>query len=505
MYKVIVVDDEPTSLDHVCMILERNFPDVHIVGRANHGEAALELMNEVQPDLLFTDVRMPVMDGIALVKEVKAKYPEVLSVIISGYSEFEYAREALGAGVCDYLLKPLTPSDMSRLMEQLEKQLEETFCQKRNEMLKRMCGGEQLGEESLKRYFPAGLYYSAICRKNGLPKRFSAMSSVELFPLKEERIYFYGRDELEALYLFPEEFFGQKDVKLIVGTIVENAKDEHTYMTTIIHPYSFTLDGFPQIAKRLYQRLDASLIVGEDQFLTEEENVGEKREDRVESELLEKTEYMIRYKEYEKIPEVFQELFDHWEKKKYGQLYIEFWIKHFCRLIRNFGDLNQEMVEMEYAIEDAFYYAPSMKELKHNILEIVRLCIPYSEGESTNDKKQLLQSIMSYLNRNLAKPMTINGICREFGISQTVLSKMFRTYENTSFSNYLTGIRIEKAKEHMKKDPNAYVKDVAERVGYKDQFYFSRIFRSLAGVSPSEYMDKIQKGGNDVKNQRGED
>lgn len=493
MYKAIVVDDEPTSLEHVCMILERNFPEVHIIGRANHGEEALELMKEEPPDLLFTDVRMPVMDGITLVKEVKKKYPKVLSVIISGYSEFEYAREALGAGVCDYLLKPLTPSDMNQLMEPLVKQLEGLFYQERNEMLKRMCGGEQLKEETLVRYFPKGRYYSAICRKNGLPKRFNAMSSVELFPLKEERIYFYGRDELEALYLFPEVFFKKEDVNTIAQTVFNNARDEHSYMTTIVYPHSFTLDEFAQIARKLYQRLDRSIVVGEDQFLTKEEYAGEMKKDKAESELLEKAEYMVRYKEYGKIPQVFQELFRMWEGQKYGQLYIESWVKHFCRLIRNFWELDQDMIETEYAIDDAFYYAHTMENLKENILEIIEQCIPDLGKEPVNDKKQLLQSVKSHLNRNLAKPMTINEICREFGISQTVLSKMFRSYENTSFSNYLTGIRIKKAQEHMRNDPSAYVKDVAERVGYQDQFYFSRIFRSMVGVSPSEYMDKIQK------------
>jgi YesN/AraC family two-component response regulator len=501
MYKVIVVDDEPTSLEHVCMILEKKHPDCNIIGKAIHGEKALELMELDEPDILFTDVRMPVMDGITLVKKVKEKYPEVLSVIVSGYSEFEYAKSAMSVGVCDYLLKPLTPTDVDKLMKRLKKQLEGLFYQKRNELLKRMCGGEQLGEELLSRYFPKGQYYSAIIRKNGLPKRFSVMSSVELLPMAEERIYFYGRDELEALYLFSETFFGKEDVETIIKTVSENARDEYSYMTMIIYPDSFTLDGFTRVAKKLYKGLDRGIVIGENQYFTEGKNLPESQKNAVERELVEKVEYMIRYKEYGKLQEGLQELFQLWGKLKCGQLHVESWVKHFFALIRNFWNLDQNMIETEYAIDDAFYYATSMEELKKNIMVIMEMCSPQSESELYDDKRQLLQSVMSYLNRNLAKPMTINEICREFGISQTVLSKMFRTYENTSFSNYLTGIRIKKAQEYMKKDPGAYVKDMAERVGYQDQFYFSRIFRSITGKSPSEYMDIMsEKGGNYVKN-----
>ncbi len=69
---------------------------------------------------------------------------------------------------------------------------------------------------------------------------------------------------------------------------------------------------------------------------------------------------------------------------------------------------------------------------------------------------------------------------------------LFRTYENTSFSNYLTMLRIEQAKKILNSDPGAYIKNVAERVGYGDQFYFSRIFRSVVGICPSEYCDDIK-------------
>ena len=88
--------------------------------------------------------------------------------------------------------------------------------------------------------------------------------------------------------------------------------------------------------------------------------------------------------------------------------------------------------------------------------------------------------------------MTLGKICKYFGVSQSTLSKMFRTYEETSFSNYLTKIRIEKAESMMRQDPDAYIRDIADRCGYNDQFYFSRIFRSVTGTCPKEYMEHVK-------------
>ena len=85
--------------------------------------------------------------------------------------------------------------------------------------------------------------------------------------------------------------------------------------------------------------------------------------------------------------------------------------------------------------------------------------------------------------------MSIQVICKKFGLSHTTLNKLFRTYADCSFTNYLTNIRIEIAKNIIRNDRDIFVKDIANRVGYSDQFYFSRIFHSVTGLCPTEYID----------------
>ena len=84
MYRVFIAEDEPAAMKHICTIIEIKCPGFEVVGTADNGRSALEQIEKLQPDVLITDVKMPVMDGITLVKRIGEKYPEILSVIISG-------------------------------------------------------------------------------------------------------------------------------------------------------------------------------------------------------------------------------------------------------------------------------------------------------------------------------------------------------------------------------------------------------------------------------------
>ena len=116
MYQVMIVDDEPMAASLIVNIIKRKYSNFDIMGTAYDGEEALELMEKKgEPDVLITDIQMPVMNGLKLVEETKKRYPEVLSVIVSGYQEFEYAKQAIAFGVCDYILKPIVPSEFAKL------------------------------------------------------------------------------------------------------------------------------------------------------------------------------------------------------------------------------------------------------------------------------------------------------------------------------------------------------------------------------------------------------
>lgn len=493
MFKILVADDEPTGLNHICMILEKKCPQYEIASTAQNGGQALELIREKQPDILITDIKMPVMDGIQLISEVKKEFPEILSVIVSGYSDFEYAKDAIRSGVCDYILKPVVPSDMQRLMEQLETELKSRFYIKRNEILKALCSGQKgVAKEKLEKYFPAGHYHAAIFRQNGLPKRFTKRNGVEIFSTEDEQFYIYGRDEKEALYIYPARLLIGGSFSRIAARIFEKEQKKGACVTGVVCQRAFTLEHLPDIAGRLYRKLDESIVIGESRLVNDTGKKAEQGQGERERKQVEHIEYLIRYKESSKLFRELHKLFGIWKGERCSQIRVEADIKYLFRVLQNVYCKDQELSETDFMIDDVFYYACDMSELEEGIKELIKQYIPESESESIGDKEQLFASILSYLNTHVSDALSLGDICREFGVSQTSLSRMFRAYRNTSFSNYLTQIRIEKARQIMQNDPDSYVKDIAERCGYGDQFYFSRIFRSVTGMCPKEYMEKMQ-------------
>ena len=153
MYKVIVVDDEPAALVLLCSIIEKKCPDYQVVATAENGREGLEKVDELLPDLVISDVSMPIMNGIQLVSAIKEKHPEILSLIVSGYSEFEYAKAALQSGVCDYILKPVIPSEMKKTLDRIGEKIRGYHYHHRNALVHQICNGAQCAPEELKKYF----------------------------------------------------------------------------------------------------------------------------------------------------------------------------------------------------------------------------------------------------------------------------------------------------------------------------------------------------------------
>lgn len=108
MIKVLIVEDEKRASRGLCSLLYMISDEIEIVGEASDGRIAFEMIQNLHPDVVFTDIRMPYMDGIALIKAVKEYGIDVKFVIISAYEEFEYARQAVSLGVLEYLVKPIT-------------------------------------------------------------------------------------------------------------------------------------------------------------------------------------------------------------------------------------------------------------------------------------------------------------------------------------------------------------------------------------------------------------
>ena len=489
MYKVLIVDDEPVSSQYIRAIIEKKCPDFEVAAEALNGLEALDRLNETHVDVVVTDAMMPQMSGIELVCELHKKRPGLLSVVVSGYQDFEYVQGAIRAGVCDYLLKPVNPAEMKALFERLKKELDEQYYQSRNQILHRLAmDSEMVSEQDLRILFPAECYYAAILRQGGLISRFTISGARELYGTEDEKMIVYGRDMAEMLLIYPEELLVHDFFSTMNHTFYKMQEDGIT-STMVVRVRPFTCDMIGSVMQQLYRRLDSSIVLGKSQVIQMEQeqtpaNYEESRR------IFADTLGCVRRKDAKGLLESIRVLFDSWEKENCTQVYVE-------RNVRAILDEMQYNGLMEpyqeYLLEDCFLNARDMRELYSNIDDYIRQNLIERKSGRGQSKEELFKEITAYMSQNIGEDLSVTAICRRFGISQTTLNRIFRTYGETAYNSYLTDLRVQIARKMLEENPKIYIKDVAAAVGYADQFYFSRIFRSVTGMSPTEYTKQIPR------------
>lgn len=470
MYQVMLADDEPTALNLLQMIIEKKCEGFQVAGIAYNGQEALEKMKSLHPDVLITDIQMPVMNGLDLIGKAKEEDSDLVSIVISGYQEFEYAKTAMRYGVTDYILKPIVPSELCALLEKVKNRLDIRYYRNRNALMHRLVNEIPISEEELKRYFQSPRYYGAITRRNGLPTRFSERGQKEIFSDIHEWMLTYGRDDQETLYLCPEELVEEGQYVEMIKRQIGKEQPDASYLTTVICKKAASVDQIGEMVKGLYRMLDTSIVLGKSQTLFLD---GEKNEVSVEDagnfDYLQDLEYLAKNQKYERLQKETASLIQKWGQEERPQIWMEGRLRQICYLLQRYDSCNMDYRECEFLLDETFANAENVQQLITGMDDI--FFKDKKEDSMTMQKlntEEYFQKIKEYIQEHMAEALSLQKVSREMGVSQTYLSRLFRKYENSTFNNYLTALRMEKAKVLLKSGDRIYVKDVAEQVGYKD-------------------------------------
>lgn len=488
MYNVLIVDDEPSAVSLLSNVIRKMCSDFEIQATAYNGIEALEVIHEIQPDLVLTDVRMPVMDGIELIRRISQEFPEIRVVILSGYSEFEYARSALIYGAEDYILKPVDISEFLKLMGKVKQKLDDQFYKKRNCIVSQIINEEStISAGKIKKYFLDEEYFAAVWRENALPRRFSIRNK-EIFS-ENSPIIIYGRDNMEGMILCPVSVVTRKDFVTFFNHFSKRYESGAVgYKTTIIMKNSFPVEKAHMVLNGLSRMLNSVVTIGYNQILIIDNAAKEQYCVHTGTTLSTDAEKAIRTGSVENIIAVLEKYISVWSEEKCSQLWAESQVRHIFYQIEKRELLNLEQDTIEFLLEDAFYEAISMEDLLKNIVSIIEENRKSGKCEDSFSRQRLFAEIDGYLKEHLREQISVQDICLKFGVSKATLSKIFHENTDRSFHNYFIMLRVEKAKNVMKNSTDCFIKDVAQEVGYEDQFYFSRIFKSVTGISPSDYI-----------------
>lgn len=146
MYKVVIIDDEPIIVEGLSRSINWKDAQCQVVGMAYSGEEGLKLIRREKPDIIFSDIRMPYMDGLTMIAAIKSEFPNTQITILTGYRDFDYAQRAIKLGVTRFLLKPSKMDELEEALRAMRQKLEETE-ERRQENEEKPAGEEVLPEK----------------------------------------------------------------------------------------------------------------------------------------------------------------------------------------------------------------------------------------------------------------------------------------------------------------------------------------------------------------------
>lgn len=504
VYTVVVVEDEIIAMQHICRIIEQKCPSFKVIAKAEDGESGLASARSYLPDVMITDIHMPLMNGVDLLKIIGKELPETLTIAVSGYQDFQYVKGALTSGSLDYLLKPITPNKIQSVLEKAEEQLIHRYSQKQINLLEKLTVGIQISRQDENKYFPEKYYYTAMIRENSLPCRFNRTHDLGV-DKKSERpermLIFHGRDAGEKLYLCSNKYAYSliKFTQMIKDIMVEerSVKDDYIFLTAVISCKPFSITQISKVFEQLLCFLDSRLIIGKDQLLFYED--GKKTEGLPKplgEHVLHRIDFFLQENKFSDLKYEIQHLIRSWEKDGVPQLWVEESVHQIINHLFKHANNDTRGSRYDFLLDDVFYQINSYEDLQEKVIKIIQHIIKEEYGTFQKvDTPEFFSSVDDFIKTHFTESITLPALCRKFGISQTYMSKLFRKYSGNSFNGYVKKVRLMKAQQLMHEDRNLKIKDIAEIVGFRDQFYFSRLFRREVGMTPSEYAEFVKNSG----------
>lgn len=538
MYKVLLVDDEALIREAISENIPWEELGFELTASCENGREAMERMEKAAPDLLLTDICMPYVDGIELARYVHEHYPDTKTVIISGYDEFEYAKQAVRYQVMEYILKPVTPSELMEVLLRAKESLDEVSAKTRT--LKKLQGAYISNRPFLRGRFlnsllkgsegPGGLEEKMEELEIALPGPFFNTAIVEgddLSPFLDQ--YRDVRDELAlfAICNITQELienrrrgvaFQNMEEKTVIIFCSDTREQMHWQMEEALKEIQTTIKELLLIEttiavgqvvsdiRWLYQSYESAGETMEQKFLKGGDCV-------LWQEPLEEPQTSVPIDVSKWAARVVHGI------KSGSEETIEICIREFAQEIRDsFVNRNRSIIYMQNLLLTVIGTANLIKEKEVIIVEeektflnriydyehltdmaadVTAICVHISKllGEQRDSygKKQALMAL-DYIKENyMNSEVNLNSVCSHLAISTSYFSTLFKSCTGETFIESLTKKRMEEAKKLLE-NTSMKTYEVAREVGFSDPHYFSIAFKKATGRTPTEYAREKRTG-----------
>jgi len=518
--KVLLVDDEIAIREGIRNSFPWEESGYTLVGEAPDGEIALPMIMDENPDIIITDIRMPFMDGMELCRQVKQRMPWVAIVILSGYDDFNYARQAISLGVQEYMLKPITAKELREVLDRISQRLREERRARENAdlMRRRLSSGnrfvkdrllstifeDSFGENEARKLneqlrtmginLTAGCYtvldisfesaehnesamdvlYTLAERSGGGVKVCSfrngarALVMGDAEPDTEERAYAFADSAVKGL-----ENVQIKDVLVTIGEMCGKLSDVGTSMRTARHIRHIIRRGEPTSHMK---------IVG----IREIEDQPRRMDNLDFRPLRDRLEY-TGAGDFDKVFDEYLSTLaatDLHTSLAWDYLRVEA-LMTAAAIVKDAGGVPEDVLPIRKYEKEQF----SDRELDNltPAKELLVAALRYRDVHSPLHGNSSVSRARYYLSQNYTNPnLMLQDVAGEVSMSNSRFSTVFAQETGYTFTEYLTMLRISKAQELLKATDLRSSK-IAQAVGYTDPHYFSYLFKKRTGMTPSEY------------------
>lgn len=508
MLKVLIVDDEHIVREGLKSIISWENYGFEICGEGIDGKDALNKIYELNPDLVLIDIKMPGMYGIDVIKQVREMKYKGNFIILTGYSDFEYAKSAIKLGVDSYLLKPIDEDELIEAVKRVYEKIE-----RENDIRRHITNSKKHIKDTALR--------SLI---EGIQDLMTLQSNFDLCNIKMDYSSFYVAIVDNNLESNREAFYLDllNEVENIVGSLeyIDMINIEHKPVLIIKGKSSKeVLDILTNLRKKLYLRLKFDVIIALGRKVDKADGIHvsykdarsllDKRfffssmevidfeeinrtvgENSVKEDLSKFAESIYTYVEVndiEKIEEILGKLKAYFISLDYSPEKVKgicnnIFIELKDKIVLNYEKLKNPFSTKESIIKEV-YEKNSLSELieymKNEFINVSNRICSYSSDN-------IMKRIVNFIHKNYYKDIKLETLADIFNYNSAYLGKMFKSYTGVNFNSYLDKVRIENAKELLAKN-DLKVYQVSEKVGYKSIDYFYLKFKKYVGVSPKEF------------------
>lgn len=528
MIKLLIADDEQIVIESLKFIVEKYIDGVEVVATAASGREAIEKTLNLKPDVVFMDIHMPGINGMDAIRHIKSIHQDVVFVIITAYEYFQYAKDAVNLGVFDYLLKPLNKNKIINVLQHISNKVEA----KREALQKEMILRERINKiipHMEEQFIYAQLFHSDITKDLDFYQEIFGMKIkygyVMMAILDESKVMdkeenlknslmkqkFYNGFKMELKNLYPC-LIGPPSIDRIVAYIpIDDGMDHYEIRNQSIDCGKKVME---QIKKTL--KINYKIGIGRGYYI---EHFSKSANEAYIAATSSKEDIILHFEDIslsspvldtypsnkdkmlihniltgdlkgtlETFEEIFWWMTINYKKDidKIKSKLIELFILIQKNISHGIGE--GDMLIGKYLIQ--ILRMNDTEKLKLNYLNYLKTILLDLEASKERELKGLITGAIRYMDENFHKNISLDDVAKEMNMSYHYFSKFFKDSTGKNFVDYLTELRIEKAKEILK-EASINVKEVCDKVGYSDPNYFSKIFKKVTGMTPTEYRNNI--------------